>query len=822
MLLNYLKLSLRLMVRNPFFTFINVAGLSVGFAVFFILWPFTQAELKSDQYVKDYDRIFRPLYDWRWTENGGESWGHLNLSSMPSHISNEMRNHSQVEDVCRYRAWFNDTYTPLSKSDLVLSIDQKVQSVIEAGENRAICADRNFLQFFSIQLLQGNQNTALDLSESVVLSESMAKKIFSSNALNQQLKVNGKPFIVTGVFKDLPDNSHLQFDIIFSNSGKLAIWNSFSLDGGWCYHYFKLRKGADPLAKILNDNKDRLIGYYLEKKQFLKIDFLAQPLREVVFSQMNEFFKPKSKFTLNSLAVVSLVVLVMAWMNYINLTVSKTKTRFKEIAVRKVSGALMLDLFLQFVCQSTLINVLAVLIGLTVIQVVGQPFSFFFNIRVIPLWELPSDALLFLALVLVIGIVVTAAYPAWVSIRHNARQLLTRNVPSQKRITTTIFTTSQYCAALTMIVWILVMHHQMNFILNKDLGIDKDNVVVVNAPILGLEENGNAKMVDFVQQVQNESGIGNTSLSGKVWGDGYYNMELRKVGNEMFYGIEDQGGVDDQFISMYKIKMIAGRNFMKDEKGVTTILSRSAVQRLGFKSPEEAVGAIIEYNFMTNWKPIEIIGVVEDYRVHSFSNLENNTEEGKGQCLMYLNNAWPPAVPGRVSIKLNTAEVKSVIDKVEDIYHQHFPGNVFNWYFLEDNIVRQYGDLQILRNQLTFFTFLAVMVACLGLLGMISNTVSEKIKEISIRKILGAENLHVMKLLLNSTGMQVITALVTGLPIAWKFSQQYLEKYTERIALQWWHFGLPVMILITIMFLTISSVLWKAAKSNPVEALKYE
>jgi len=824
MLLNYLKLALRRLLRNPFFTFINIAGLSVGFAVFFILWPFTQSELASDQFIQDHQKIVRPFQDFRWTDNGGESWGQLKITSVPSNAASEMRNHSAVRDVTRYipQGGFWANQTPDLKPDLIVTLEQPYQSITQIRLENSICADQNFFEFFDLPFIHGDRRKALSSTEAIVLSQRTSKSLFGAeNPVGKMLRINAKQFQVTGVFKDIPRNSHLKFEAAFSNISTLKYWNS--VHGDWVFQYFKM---DDPsrLPDILNANKESLIGEYLKQNPHVKIDFKAQPLAEIAFSQGNngDVYKPKSKLILNTLGGVALVVLIMGWANYVNLSVSRAKTRFKDIAVRKVSGATLSNFLLQFICQSTVINVLAALIGMTIIQVVRVLFDQVFNIYIVSFYDLDIQTLLFFLATFVIGIIATACYPAWIAFQHTTRQLLTNNIPSRKSLLTTGLTTAQYVIALSLITGVFVMNSQLEFILDKDWGIDKGNLVVIESPILGLEENGNQKMVEFARLIKSKLNTEGVSLSARVSGEMPWSPSLRRVGSNMFYGIDTHGGVDEAFIPTFKLKLVAGRNFLPNETKFSIILSRFASERLGFNSPDDAIGTIIESLAAGEWIKVEVIGVIEDYRMAPYILEEGSSESvtGRGQCLTYLNSGWPAYVPERISLKLNSEF--SNISEVEKLYNQLFPGNIFNWYFLDENINRLYGDQKIARNQITLFTVIAIAVACLGLLGMISNKVVERNKEMSIRRILGARYHQVVSLLLSSTGAQIGIALIIGLPVAWKFSQQYLEKYTDRIELQWWHFVLPVLILIAIMLCTIAGVLWKVVKYNPVDSLRNE
>ena len=271
MLLNYLKLAIRLLLRNPFFTFINIAGLSVGFAVFFILWPFTQAELSSDQFINDHQKIATPFLDFRWTYNGGESWGQLKITSVNSHVASEMHNHSAVRDVTRYipQAWFLPNRTPNLKSSLIVTLEQPFQSISQIKLENSICADPNFFEFFDLPFIHGDAGKALNPADAIVLSQRMSKSLFGTeNPVGKMLRINAKQFQVTGVFKDIPRNSHLKFEAAFSNISTLKYWNSVNED--LVFQYFKM---DDPsrLADVLNVNKQSLIGDYLTKTRISRL-----------------------------------------------------------------------------------------------------------------------------------------------------------------------------------------------------------------------------------------------------------------------------------------------------------------------------------------------------------------------------------------------------------------------------------------------------------------------------------------------------------------------------------------------------------------------
>lgn len=826
MISNYFKLAIRLMGRNPFFTGINLLGLSMGFAVFFILWPFSQSELSSDQFIKDHEKIERPYIDFHWTDDGGANWGQLNFPFMFSSVERDLRGYSQIEDVTRFlpQKDFLENNTPGLTRNLVVTLDNDDQLVLPLRHDAAICADANFIRFFDFHTIAGNPATALTVADGVVLTEALAEKIFDGEALGRQIKCNGKPFEVTAVIKDLPRSSHLQFEMIFSTQSVLNKWNARS--GRTLFVYCKMKRPGQ-LADLMNENKTRLIGHWLEKNPHVRIDFLSQPISEIAFSQMQfEPFKTKSRFTIRILAAVAVIVLIMAWLNYVNLTVSRTGSRFKEIAARKVAGALLPDLFIQFVCQSAVINVTAALIGMTFIQIVKAPFSTLLHIEVLPVSEWSLTTIAFFIVTSLTGILLTALYPTYITWKNTTRQLLVKSVPVRRRMGTTFFTTAQYVSALTLIAWIFVMNDQLNFILDKDIGIARENVLVVEAPIVGLEENRATKVTALANYIRSELARQEVCLSGRVCGESSpaFDESVRPLGSDIFFSFDSQGGVDENFIPFYDLKIIAGRNFVKDEKDSVIILSRLASSRLGYESPENAVGSVIEYSTADGWRKVKIIGVIEDYRTQAYYAAQNNTEvaSGRGLCLSYMDNLSSIDLGERISIKIDLRTMDDFVSKFSAYYKAQFPGNPFNWYFLDEKVRQQYGDQKVARNQITLFTALAVIVACLGLLGMIANTVAEKIKEISIRKILGARIHHISKMLLKTTLTQIAIAVVIGIPISWQLSQGYLQRFTERVELQWWHFLIPILLLMMIMLATVASVVLKAVKTNPVDALKHE
>ncbi|MBX7127469.1 MAG: ABC transporter permease [Cyclobacteriaceae bacterium] len=819
MLLNHLKLALRLLVRSPFFTFINVLGLSVGVAAFLILWQHATSELKMDQSHKDYKRMARIGGNWNWNEEG--QVGHITWGNIMAHQFNMiLSDFSEIEDHTRF-----------------ILEDSKRVSVQKNGERklyneaRIVRADPNLFDFFAIPLIYGDIHKALQRSNAVALSRRTAIKYFGEiNPVDQLLTIDDSTtLVVSAVFEDLPHTTHLEFDLVLSSVGREREWDEPVIFFTQCYVKLNREDGFQELTSRINGNTAKYWEAILKMYPQGWGDIFAQPLEEIAFSNFSgDWFEPRSRFSLVILGIVAVLILTMAWINCINLTISRTTKRLKEIATRKVSGALTRDFLKQFMIESLVTNLLAIACALTAIQLIREPLHSIFNIQIMEPGSIPPGDWILPGLFVCSGIIITALYPAFMSASYSPRSLLSFHTrPSTRSVFPALLTTVQYAAAFALISWGFIMYAQLNFILHKDLGIDKANVVILDAPNVK-SATYEADFHFFLSQISRLHEVTYShSVFRDIIGSGF---RMKRPNQEGYKVISSNGGIDETFIPFYKIKLLAGRNFRPNDRDDAIIISRYAAERLSYKGPEDALGGrikVVRGISDPQAKPMdmEIIGVIEDYRLTTFKNFGGNDSQeatGSGICLTFKNAIFRDMVPERISIRLPVKNVEEQMAKIESVYKKVFPGSVANWYFLDDRINEAYNQEKISNNQIALFTVLAIGIACLGLLGMISNKVEEKTKEIGIRKVLGAGIRQIGSVLLQTTLRQVVAAVLLSMPVAYYLGGQYLEQYTERIELQWWHFAAPVILLLLILFTTISSVLWRAARSNPVEALKYE
>ncbi len=819
MLQNYLKFSLRVLARNPFFTFINVTGLAIGFTAFFCLFEFAQSELKADQYHNDSERIARIGYNWRWSLDQGQTWGFMKFGGGMAYWFPEMAEvYPEVESFFRLR----------TAGNLVFSRDIGVHRE-SFTEQKVAMVDTNFFTFFTVPLIHGDAENVLKQPGSIVLSRATAEKYFGrENPVGQMIHLLNydSAFLVSGVYQNLPHNTHLDFDIIIPEN-----LDNYAVNPTAIYHsYLKLtHSDFKTFENKLNQRKKYFFDRLVNNRAFRDPDFYVQPLHEIAFSAFysGDWFIPKSKLLLTTLSLIGLSVIVMAWANYVNLSITRTKRRFKEIATRRVSGAKVVDMTIQFMMEAAIVNVMAITLALTLIQVIGTPLSTFFGIHVASLSSLSTTSTIMLSSMAVVGILATGIYPAIISFGINPQSLFRKTSTSGgRRMLPNILTTGQFIAAITFILLSSTILWQIDYVLSVDTGFTREGVITIDAPvikpdnyrqILGTLEKELVRLPEVVKATASTHHI-----------DEGRNLAFKKIGADNSIAF-DALEVDENFVTLFDLKLVAGRNFVKDDDPTAIIISREAARRLAFHSVDDAVGSKVLAAPNANSKFADvctIVGVFENYRRASFLNGSSSqqTWEGRGTVLLNEGKAlFANYLPEAISVRLAGGQPASeTIGRIEKVFTQHFPGSEFSWSFLSDKLAASYNQEKTARNQLILFTGLAIFIACLGLLGMITDKVVEKNKEIGIRKVLGADLRHIAHILLGNTAMQIAVASAIGIPIAFYLIQQYLMKFTERIELRWWHYVSPIALLVIILLATVASVLWKAAKSNPVEALKYE
>jgi putative ABC transport system permease protein len=834
MIFHYIKLSVRLLTRNPFYTFVNVTGLAIGFTSFITLWQYSSSELAADQKYIDFERIARIGFEWSFVEQ--DQQGHITFSASKADLPPMLKeDYPEIESFVRIseQAGFfqNDLHKGHGRRIVIATVNSTGDKKV-FRETGVAYADRNLFGFFGIPLLYGDAESVLAGVNYVALSKSTAQKYFDgADPVGEILTLNDSIHLyVQGVYDDLPHGSRINYNMIISNEGLLTKWSNVYWGG--TQNFIKVRNTSlNEFDKKLKANVKKYWAHILSTCNGCKITPFVQPLDEIAFNRGligDEGFQRKSKTMLITLGGIAVVVLAMAWINYINLTLSRISTRMKEFGTRRANGAGVTDVILQFLTEAALINLLAMGISLTIFQIIRSPLSIFFDIHIKGIWLIEASTWQPIVIIVLCGIIITGLYPAYICIRHQPRILLARfsRKPNKNPMSVSL-TTFQFASAIVLIFWALVVYHQLNFILAKETGYNRNGIVTIEGPVTR-QSNYQQSMEALAGQLKSLKNVKNITLSRYAIGEpGNKPGNITKLGTTISSGVECNA-VDENFIPFFGLRILAGRNFVRDDRSDVVVISRPAAKAIGFDDPLDALGAKVMVG-TGDWgvnKEAEVIGVIEDYRRFPFYDLsESNTvyaAGGLGIFLTYKNKLFPELISEFISASVDTQGVDALIGSMESTYKSHYPGNVFEWQFLDDRLAQVYINEKFGRNQILLFTILAIGIACLGLIAIMNHNIIERTKELGIRKILGAKSLQIGKLLIHSTLVQLSVAFFISIPAAFYLAQQYLQKYAERISLEWWYFLMPAGLLAAIMIFTISGMVIRAVRTNPVESLRYE
>ncbi|MBT1697689.1 ABC transporter permease [Fulvivirgaceae bacterium PWU4] len=836
MISSYLKLALRLLARSPLMSLINVLGLAAGFTVFFVLWPYTRHELASEQFIRDYDRIVRFGIVWNQLNKNDEWSSDVMATSHPGVAHTIGSEFTEVESFTRvfYQQNFTRAGMPHGKDFTAAVINTTGEKVLFQGEHFAY-ADPNVFSFFGLPLVSGDPEQVLAEPGSLVVSEDFALRHFGHGSpIGRQLFIHDTVvFHITGVFKNLPANTHMKLEAVASDMliRKKIDVTPFTAEA---HTYFRLRTGTDRLAleKRLNGFNTqhwepvvRESGYNTSR---VKLSSYLQPLQDIPFSKFSgDHHFAKSRDTLRFLNVVPLIILAMAWINYVNLIMASHGKRIKELITRKNAGARPLDFIRQFALESLLINVIACLLAVVFIKLFRYPLQVYLHFYVPSPADIPVQTALVMTAMLVTGIFAPAAYAALVTLNRTPHALMTsvkwKNNETVLGKTLVVF---QYTSAIVLVVYAFAVYRQLDAVLNSSMGIDRRDVVVIDAPA-----NASRKDLDFfVRQCETFAGVEQLTTSTHITGDDAWSVVVFwKESDSRAFLAHSTGGVDAGFIPFYGIELVAGRNFSATGIGDSSaiIVSEAMVEFLGLSDAAQAVGKTLSVWTRRGEEKQDatIVGVIRSFQEKTlFRHVEADQDRdalGHSRIILTYGSALTGFQRHKISLRIPHKNLDSTLAGLETSYRELFPGKLFRWSFLEDHMNRHYSYEKVTRNQIIVFTVLAIFIACLGLLGAIDNKALQKQREVVIRKVYGASMVDVSGMLMLSTARHMTLSVVLGIPLAIYPVRQYLAKFAPGFSFGWWHYAIPVLILIVILLATVSSVLLNAARKNPVDVLRH-
>ena len=803
---NYFKIAWRNLNRNKFISFINLFGLTVGLSCCLLIAIYILNELSYDRYNKKADNIYRIERTFLNAETGALS---LELGAVAPPFAPLLQN--DFKDIKK-----------------VTSVLPAGTSAIKYGENifnqdNVFFADENLFKVFDFKIMKGNPAVALRDPFSVMLTEETAKKYFgNSDPMNKIIRLDNQyDFKVTGIYKPLPAGSHWHPEVMisFNTLKDSAIYGERNLMTNWgnnsFYTYLLLPDHYNP--KKLEAQFPAFQNRHIPAAgKFKASDYSILSLRKL--TNIHLYSHTDSEIEINGdikriyiFSAIALFILLIACINYMNLSSARSVLRAKEIGVRKTAGASKQELIAQFLCESVFIAWLAVILAfvLTVItlpwlnQLSGQQLS----INSLLQWKV---LIVILLLPFVVG-TLSGIYPALYLSSFQPVKVLKGvikkgggNISFRKALV--VF---QFSISIILIIATVIVFQQLNYIQNKSLGFDKEHVVTLrdNAGL-------NNSFQSFKDELLSNSNIKEVGRSSRIPTGRLLDSQgsMLNRGDSLAPSKADIKYVvaDEDFIPAYGIKIVAGRNFSKDYGTDTSsfLINETAVKALELKSNEDAIGKQLQYGDQKG----RIAGVFKDFNFESLHQriiplvlFESTTANGYGN----------------ISIK-TSGNVSGALAQIEKTWKKYLPEIPYEYKFLDDRYAKLYESENRQSGIFTIFSCIAIFIACLGLFGLSAFTITQRVKEIGVRKVLGASTGSIVKLISKDFLLLVVIAAVIAFPVAWYAMDHWLQDFAYRINIGWWVFVLAGIIALVIAFATISFQAIKAARANPVKSLRTE
>ena len=808
MLRNYIKIALRNLWKSKGFSAINIIGLAIGLATCLLIMLFVLDELSYDRYNKKADRIYRVDGEIKFGGN------HFVLAVAPDPMGPTLKkDYPQVEQYVRFRG----------QGGLLLKKgNENVQ------EEKVIYADSTLFDVFTLPLLDGDPQTALQAPNSLVITETTARKYFNTTqAVGRTMLVNNRDnYKITGVIKDIPAQSHFNFDFFVSMATLEESHRNNWLSNNF-NTYILLKEGADP--KKLDAQFDVLVEKYVGPAvmQFMSInldDFKKSgnyekhhltPLTSIhLYSDKEAELGPNSSIQyVYIFSAIAFFILLIACVNFMNLSTARSANRAREVGVRKVLGSLKANLVKQFLTESILISCIALVLALALTFVMLPTFNHLAakDIKLDLLsnpWLLP----VLLMMVLITGLL-AGSYPAFYLSSFKPIQVIKGKLAagfktSWLRSGLVVF---QFAISIILIIATMVIYKQLNFIQSHKTGFNREQVLVLHNTLpLG------SKAKTFREELVKISGVENATMTGYLPTNSWRNdnpvfadptLDQKKAVSMQTWDI------DEQYIPTLGMELVTGRNFSKefltDSSGI--IINEAAVKMYGFKDPVgKNLYFIRDINNPRNVSTLHIVGIIKDFNFSSFR------QQVTPLALLYSENA------GNTAIRLSSTNMPHLITQIERLYKDLAPGQPFDYTFMDEDFNNLYQTEQRMGVIAISFSALAILIACLGLFGLAAYAAEQRTKEIGIRKVLGATVSNITAMLSKDFLKLVIVAAVIAFPLAWWVMHSWLQDFAYRTNISWWVFIMAGVVAALIAVFTVSFQTIRAALMNPVKSLRNE
>ncbi len=808
MLKNFFLNAFRNLRKQPGYVLLNICGLAIGLTSFMFITLYVNHELSYDRFHKNYENIYRLKVVGRMS--GGRLDQAITAAPMAKAMVNDYPEVLIAVRVARLGAW-----------------------LIQFGENRfnedgVLFADSTFFSVFDFRLLRGDPKTALERPKSIILTREYAKKYFGDqDPMGQKMIVEADTnlYTVTGVVQDVPDNSHLKFDILASMSSYPGMANNqFWLNHNF-YTYIVVRDGTKKeslqekfqgmITKYVGPQIRDFIGITIDDFRKAGNDFMyvLEPLKDLHLKGATQYnLEPiGSQTTVYIFAVIALLILIIAIINYINLATAKSTTRAREVGVRKVSGANKSGLIFQFLGESVIIVTFATILAVIFVYVLAPSFNHLIGMEVsTDLIYSISGILLMFATILLVGIS-SGFYPAFVLASFNPVEVLkgTLNPGSMAGKLRSILVVFQFTVSIIIIIGSIVVYNQLNLVTSKDLGFEKDNLIIIRRP-----DAFHTQLEAFRNQVLQIPGVKEVGFSRAVPGTTFNNNGFFKDDDpEKNTYLINQTSVSLDFAQALGVQLAEGRYFSRDygTDSTAVLINEAAVKFLGLKDPLGKY--ILQPRGPQNFQKLKIIGVMKDF------NIESMHKAITPVCFTVMG---PNGGDQYATVRLTGSNIQATIRAIEEKWETFSARQPFQYDFFTDSWNNLYSSEIKTGRIFILFSFLAVFIACLGLLGLITYITNKRIREIGIRKTFGASIKVVLGLLSKEVIYLILISSLIAYPLAYFGAKYWLEGFATRVNISPLIYIGATLITLAVGWLSISYQTIKAAGINPANALRIE
>ncbi|MBE9460917.1 ABC transporter permease [Dyadobacter subterraneus] len=794
MLKNYLKIAFRNLIRNKVFSVINIAGLSLGLTCCMLIVLYTKDEVSFDRFEQNKDQLYRIKV--AMTQDGET---HVIGSTNAIHGPSFKQEIPEIKEIVRAQG---SSFVTKKGTDLL--------------NEEVLFADDNFFTVFSMPLLHGDPKTVLSGINSIVISEDVAEKYFSTKdavGKTMELKIGEKfeTFNVTGVARNCPQNSSIQFKSVIpfkfqeTRGWTDQEWLGFYMNTFVLLHdkanYLSVVPKLDQVFKSKSAVEISKIKDFKQKIHFDLQPFLTIHLDNASGDLRNGLSNGSSPIYSYILSGIAIFILLIACINFINLTVARSLKRAKEIGIRKVVGSQRKQLMYQFLGESFLLSFIAFSFAIVLTQLVLPIFNDLANKQLALSYLLDFKLVTgYFGLFLLTGLV-AGFYPAMVLSGFSpAQTLYNRTKLTQRHFLTKGLVVFQFALSICLVIGTIIIYSQFKYLTNKDLGYNDHNLMSFS---VGRGDNRKESIAAIKQELKNMAGVKTVAA---------FNGNYNGTGAQIENGSIDFGyiGVDDNFLSALQIPVTKGRNFSESftsDPMESVVVNEAFVKEAGWKDP---VGK--EINFDWKNRKYKVIGVIKDYH---FASLKEKIKP-------LLLTQDPDYKLGTIYVKLNSTDIPETIKSVEKIFHAHVPFMPFEYKFEDATNLKRYETEAKWKQMITLAAILSIFVSCIGLFGLATFNAETRVKEIGIRKVLGASVASITTLLSTDFVKLVLIAIVAALPISYYAANIWLEKFPYRIEISWWYFAVSAVLAVSVAILTVGIQSLKTAMTDPVKSLKSE